>query len=52
MVVATLNQEKALEGAFSVVANLRVDLCFQLYYAYDMITVVSPDLVFWGDVSS
>ena len=29
-VVATFNQEKALEGAFSMIANLRVDLRLQL----------------------
>ena len=29
-VVATFNQEKALVEAFSVIANLRVDLRFQL----------------------
>ena len=29
-VVATFNQEKVLEGAFSVLANLRVDLRFKL----------------------
>ena len=31
-VAAAFIQEKALVGAFSVIANLRVDLCFQLYY--------------------
>ena len=28
--VSAFNQEKALEGAFSVIANLRMDLCFKL----------------------
>ena len=30
-IVATFNPEKALEGAFSVITNLHVDLCFQIY---------------------
>ena len=30
-VEATFDQEKALVGAFSVITNIRVDLCFQLY---------------------
>ena len=29
--VGAFNQEKALEGAFSVITNLRVDLRFKLY---------------------
>ena len=32
VVEASINQEKALVGAFSVTTNLRVDLGFQLYY--------------------
>ena len=31
-VAAAFNPEKALVGAFSVIATLRVYLCFQLYY--------------------
>ena len=30
-VVAAFNQEKALVGAFSVITNLRMDLCLNLY---------------------
>ena len=30
-IVATFNPEKGLEGAFSVITNLHVDLCFQIY---------------------
>ena len=30
-VVAAFNQEKALVGAFSVITNFRMDLCFNLY---------------------
>ena len=30
VVVTTFNQEKALVGAFSVITNLRIDLCFKL----------------------
>ena len=31
-VVAAFNQEKALVGAFSVITNLRIELCFKLYW--------------------
>ena len=31
VLVGTLNQEKALVGAFSVITNLRMDLRFKLY---------------------
>ena len=31
VLVGAFNQEKALVGAFSVITNIRVDLCFQLY---------------------
>ena len=41
-VVAAFNQEKALEGAFSVITNLRVELFEALVY---LLHVVSFDLV-------
>ena len=30
VVVATFNQEKALVGAFTVITNIKMDLCFKL----------------------
>ena len=42
VVVAAFNQEKALEGAFSVITNLRVELLEALVY---LLHVVSFDLV-------
>ena len=43
VVVAAFNQEKALVGAFSVIANLRMDLRFKLHWTLDTsVITISP----------
>ena len=41
VLLATFNHEKALVEAFSVIANLRVDLCLILYLVHDVDVLVA-----------
>ena len=43
-VVAAFNQEKALEGAFSVITNLRMEL-FEALLSSPRCVVMTPDAV-------
>ena len=46
-IVATFNPEKALEGAFSVITNLHVDLCFQIYLGVTPIDFFFIGVSYW-----
>ena len=45
-VVAAFNQEKALEGAFSVITNLRMDLFEALVVIMELVEVIIRTFVF------
>ena len=45
MVVAIFFQEKASVGAFSVITNLRMDLCFKLYSNHVMSVSRVADMI-------